>query len=113
MIADQYLASGLTVAATTTTNAFDLVDLTTFCVEVTFSGVDVAGTLTLQGSLSGTTGTFFAISGSSTAITASGGHTYDVVQSGYRFVRVNLATATGTGAMTVKLTAKQTVVKTG
>lgn len=111
MIANILLMNAATVASTTTSGIFDLVDLKTFGVEVSFTGVDVAGTLTLEASIRGTN--FFTVTGSSQAITASGGHVYDVTVSGYRYVRVKLSSGTGTGTMTVYLSAKENIVKTG
>lgn len=111
MIANQILMNAATVGATNTSGIFDLCDLTAFCVGVSFTGADVAGTLTLEASQDGTN--FFTVTGSSTSITLSTGFVYDVTASGYRYVRVKLATGTGTGTMTVKLTAKQQTILNG
>ncbi len=111
MIANQILLNAATVTSTNTSGIFDLGDLSTFCVGVVFTGVDAAGSLVLEASQDGTN--FFTVTGSTVAITSATGHVYDVTASGYRYVRAKLTSGTGTGTMTVKLTAKQTTILGG
>lgn len=111
MIANILLMNAVSAAGSPASGVYDLVDLKTFGVEISFSGADVVGTLTLEASVRGTN--FFTVTGSSQAISASGGHVYDVTVSGYRYVRVKFTYTSGTGNMTVYLTAKENIVKTG
>lgn len=111
MKANVILMDAVSSAGSPTSGIFDLVDLTTFCVGITFTGSNVVGTLTLEASQDGTN--FFTVSGSSQAVTASTGHVYDVTASGYRYVRVKFTYTSGTGNATVLLTAKESVFKNG
>jgi hypothetical protein len=86
----------------------DLVDLTTASFYIAFTGSNVAGTLTLQGSVDGTT--FFDYPGSSQSVTSSTGHIYDLNPTGVRYFRVHWVYTSGTGNITVLAYTKNNVV---
>ncbi len=96
-------------ASSLTTNAYDLVDLYKYSIQVVFTGSDVVGTLKLQASLDNVN--FFDIDGSTQAVAASEGQIWDVINCGYRYVRVVWTYTSGTGNMTMELYVKETVVK--
>lgn len=111
MISNVILMNAVSAAGSPTSGIYDLQDLTTFCVGLTFSGSDVVGTARLEASEDGTN--FFTVTGSSQAISASGGHVWDVTQAGYRFIRAAFTYTSGTGNMTVRITVKQPIIKGG
>lgn len=92
-----------------TTVGFFLVDLTTFAIQVTFTGADVVGTLKLQGSVDNVT--YVDISNSSQAVTASANHLWDVTRAGYTWVKVDWDYTSGTGNITINLVVKENVVR--
>ena len=86
-----------TATANITSVYFDLGDLETYSVQVSFTGANVVGTLTLESCSSDPTAGFVTVLDSSQAIAASGGHLYNVVKAGYRFVRIKWVYTSGTG----------------
>jgi hypothetical protein len=93
---------------------YDLGDLETYAMQVTFSGGggNLAGTLTLEASADESPATeFVTVSGSSQAVTSSTNHTWNVQGAGYRYVRVRWVFSSGTGNAKVRICAKETVVK--
>ncbi len=77
----------------------DLVDLTTGSFFVSFTGTNVVGVLTLQGSVDGST--FFNYPNSSQNVTASTGHIYDLNPTGVRYFRVSWTYTSGAGNITI------------
>lgn len=110
------------VDATTsrTSGATDLVDLTTYAIEVVFTagGGDLVGTLKLQANLNTTSAidptplstSWVDITGSPQAITASSNHIWDVTRAGYRFVRAVWTYTSGTGNVAMLIHIKGPVV---
>lgn len=76
---------------------FDLGDLINAAIQVAFTGSNVVGTLTLQGSNDQVTAV--TIANSSQAITASGPHIWNITGAGYRFVRPVWDYTSGTGTI--------------
>lgn len=101
------------VAATSnrTSGQFDLVDLTTYAVQVNFSdgAGDLVGSLKLQCSLDNST--WVDVSGSTQAITASADHVWDVTASGYRYFRAVWTFTSGTGNIEIKAFVKENIVR--
>ena len=95
-------------AANTDSGVLDLVDLTTASFYVAFTGTNVVGTLTLQGSVDGST--FFDYPSSTQAVTASTGHIYDLNPTGVRYFRVHWVYTSGTGNITILAYTKNNVV---
>ncbi len=97
-----------------TSAGFQLVDLQGFSVTVDFTGADVVGTLTLQGTndQTGSTG-WITVASSSQAVTASADHMWNVQGAEYRWVRVFWDYTSGTGNITATLVAKKTIVQAG
>ncbi len=87
-------------ATSVTTPPVDLGDLTRYAVEITFSGSDVVGTLTLEASNFKTL--WNTITGSSRSVTASTSHIYDGVNSSYRYFRLVWTYTSGTGNIGAK-----------
>jgi hypothetical protein len=85
-----------TAAAGITSVYYDLGDLTIYTVQVSFTGANVVGTLTLEASDDPAVG-FVTVLDTSQAVAASGGHMYNVVEAGYRFVRLKWVYTSGTG----------------
>lgn len=101
-------------AGSITSAGFQLADLQDFSVTVDFTGSNVVGTLTLEGSNSQKgDGGWITVSGSSQAVTASADHMWVVATAMYRWVRVVWAYTSGTGNITATLVAKQNVVRAG
>lgn len=92
-------------AVDVTSAAFDLGDITVYGVQVIFTGANVVGTLTLEASNNGSN--FVTVASSSQAVTASAGAYWSVTGAGYRYVRVAWDYTSGTGNITVELSAKE------
>ncbi len=103
------LLSTRSAATDVTTIAFDLNDLTTFSIQVTFSGSDVVGGLKLQASIDNVT--FVDVANSSQAVSASASHVWDVSGAGYRYIKVAWDYTSGTGNIGVILGVKEPIVK--
>lgn len=86
-----------TAAAGITSVYYDLGDLDTYSVQVSFTGVNVVGTLTLESASTDPTVGFVTVLNSSQAIAASGGHMYNVLGAGYRFIRLKWVYTSGAG----------------
>ena len=95
-----------TAAAGITSVYYDLGDLTDLSVQVSFTGVNVVGTLTLEAASTDPTAGFVTVLNSSQAIAASGGHVWNVTGAGYRFIRVKWVYTSGTGNIKATLFAK-------
>ena len=108
---DIQLIQSTSAAVDVTSVAFDLGDLSTFSISVDFSGGagDLVGTLTLQASNDGSD--FVTVVNSSQAITSSASHFWNVTGAGYRYIRVFWDATSGTGNITSRLIAKDTVIK--
>lgn len=87
-------------AASPTSGVYDLVARKELSIQVKFTGNDVVGTLTLEGSLDGTS--FFTLDNSTVNVTASTGHIYDV-ETRVRYIRVKFTYTSGTGNISVLL----------
>lgn len=107
MINNTILAS-TSAASNLETGVTDLCDLTTYSIQVNFSGSDVVGTLKLQGSLDNSI--WVDISGSSQAITASADHIWDA-RAGYRYVKGVWTYTSGTGNISATIHIKQPIVQ--
>ncbi len=103
------LLSAVSSVNDVTTQAFDLNDLTTFAIAVNFTGSNVVGSLKLKASVDNTT--FFDVTNSTQAVTASTDHIWDVVRAGYRFIAVDWDYTSGTGNIEIKLVVKENVVR--
>lgn len=102
------LLSAQNANANADSGVLDLVDLTTASFYVGFTGTNVIGVLTLQGSVDGTN--FFDYPGSSQNVTASTGHIYDLNPTGVRYFRVRWTYTSGTGNIVVTAFTKNNVV---
>ena len=93
--------------------SYDLGDLQTFSIGVDFTGGagDLAGTLTLEAANKYDFSDVVTVTGSSQAITASASHMWNVTGAGYRYIRCFWDFTSGTGNITAKLIAKESVVK--
>jgi hypothetical protein len=100
-------------ASSTTSVPYDLGDLQVFSVGVDFTGGagDLAGTLTLKAANKHDFSDVVLVTGSTQAITASASHMWNVSGAGYRYVRVDWTYTSGTGNITARLIAKESVVK--
>lgn len=110
---DIALIQSTTAAVDVTSVAYDLGDLSTFSVSVDFSGGagNLAGTLYLQASNDGSD--FVNVVNSDQAITSSASHVWNVVGAAYRYVRAFWDFTSGTGNITARLIAKETIVRGG
>lgn len=107
----EILLIATTSAATNiTSQAVDLCDLTHYCVHVVFTGSNVVGTFSLQGS--NENDNFITIPQSVTAITASDDLLMPVENGVYRYVRAVWAYTSGAGNITARFVMKENVVKT-
>ena len=108
MIESQILA---TVSATASVNSvpFQIDDLTVYSVQVTFSGLNVVGTLTLQASNDAVT--WIDIEDSAQAVTASSSHMWNVKGAGYRWSRAAWVYTSGTGNIGMTVCIKENVIK--
>lgn len=92
--------------------AYQLGDIQVFSVAVIFTGSNVAGTLTLECTNDETGASdFVTVANSSTSVTNSGNVMFNVEKAGYRWVRAYWDYTSGTGNITINLTAKENVVK--
>lgn len=88
---------------------YDLGDLKDYAISVQFSSGTLNGTLTLQAA-NDTAETPITIPGSSQAIASGAGHLWTVSGSGYRYVNVVWTSTSGTGTLSSKLVAKETML---
>jgi hypothetical protein len=103
------LISSQSAAGDVTSAAYSLGDLTTFSIEVDFSGTDLAGTLTLQARNSDGY-TWKTVAGSSQAVTSAADHIWSVSAAGYKEVRVFWDYTSGTGNIKAAIYIKQNPV---
>jgi len=96
-------------ATSVTTPPVDLGDLTNYSVDITFTGSNVVGTLTLESSVFGTQ--WNTVSGSSQAVTASTNHEYTVCGASYRYFRLKWVYTSGTGNISARTFIKEMNVK--
>lgn len=96
-------------AASVTTSAIPLSDMTNYSFQVIFTGSDVAGSLKLQCSLNNVK--FEDIPDSVQAVTASEGALYTVSVSSYKYARLVWTYSSGTGNITVLAATKDVLVK--
>lgn len=96
-------------ATDVTTAPFDLNDLFRFAIGVNFTGANVVGTLKMQASVDNVT--WFDVTGSTQAVTASTDHIWDVTVCGYRWVRVDWDYTSGTGNISIDMHVKENVVR--
>ncbi len=103
---EQQIYSG-DAAASTVSVPFQIDDLTTYSVQVVFSGGggNLVGVLTLEASNDAVT--YITVQGSSTNVTASTNLMYNVTDAGYRWARVRWVYTSGTGNMVITNTIKQ------
>lgn len=73
-------------------------DLTTYSIQVTFSGATLGGALTLESSDDNVT--YITVLNSSVTVVAAAPNMYNVSGAGYRFVRVRWVPTGGTGTIT-------------
>lgn len=108
-----YPSGSQTAAADATSVSYDLGDLANFAIHVDFTGGagNLAGSLILQ--CSNDDSDYMTVADSTQAITSSASHTWNVNGAGYRYVRVKWTFTSGTGNITARLIAKETVVKGG
>lgn len=106
---DATLLATTSAAADVTTQPFDLIDLTSYSVQVVFTGVDVVGSLKLQSSLDNVT--YTDVAGSTQAVAASESHTWNVPETGDRYIRVFWDYTSGTGNITIKIFVKEPIVR--
>lgn len=101
--------------ADATSVGYDLGDLSIFSIGVDFTGGagDLVGTLTLQAANKADFSDVTTVVNSSQAVAASASHLWNVTGAGYRFIRVFWDWTSGTGNITAKLIAKETVIKGG
>lgn len=116
LINPEVLQAAVSAAATVTTRAYDLGDRQNYFVHCDFSAGagDLAGTFTLEcasNSLTVASLDWVTVAGSSTAITSSASHVYNVNGAQYRFFRVVYTASSGTGNLTVYVTVKDSVTK--
>lgn len=99
-------------AGDVTSAAFQLGDFQSCSIDVVFSGSDLAGSLSLEGSNdeTGASG-FITISGSTTAVTAATDVMYNVTSAEYRWIRVFWDYTSGTGNITANILVKSPVQK--
>lgn len=90
-------------AGNTTGTSCDVAYAADRCTFVWVGTGTLAGTLTLEGSLDNTT---YVTTSTTGTLTAAGTGTATMVDKPFRFYRVSLSGATGTGTVTVKLIAK-------
>lgn len=117
---NELILAAVDATSNRTSGFTDLVDLTTYAIEVVFTGGagNLAGTLKLQANLNQTSATdptplsssWVDITGSTQAITASSNHIWDVVRAGYRFVRAVWTFSSGTGDIEMRIHIKSPVV---
>lgn len=105
LIPTQSAASDITSAA------MELGDIDTFSIAVDFTGADVAGSLSLQGSNTSATAGFITVANSTQAVTASADHMWSVQGAGYRWVRVFWDYTSGTGNISANFVGKENLVK--
>lgn len=101
------LIASTSAASSRVSCAVDLGDMTTFSVHVTFSGADVAGTLTLEASDTPNDADFVTVPNSTQAVTASADHVWSVTGAGYRYVRVRWVYTSGTGDIAAYFVGKE------
>ena len=105
----------VSAAANKTSIYYGLGDLTGYAIQVIFSGggSDLVGTLTLESSCDMTQPPteFTTITGTSQAVTASAKHTWNVSGAQYPYVRAKWVFTSGTGNITMNITAKENVIK--
>lgn len=82
-----------------TSGVLDIADLPTASLQVIFTGANVVGTLTLQGSTDQTN--WALLPGTTIAVTASVGHIYDITPTGVQYFRVVWAYTSGAGNISV------------
>jgi hypothetical protein len=99
------LLSSQSAATDITSVPLAINDLRYFSIEVTFTGSDVVGTLTLEASNGGST--WVTVTDSSQAVTASTDHMYDVRDAGYRYVRLVWDYTSGAGNISAIAYVKQ------
>lgn len=87
----------------------DLGDLEAYSVQVSFSDVSLAGTLSLQSSNDAET--WIEVDGSDQSVTVGAAHMWNVNDASYRYVRVNWVNSAGTGTLTAKAAIKERVTK--
>jgi hypothetical protein len=99
------MAKTITLLATQNANAnatsgvLDIADLLTASVQVVFTGANVVGTLTLQGSTDNSN--WALIPNTTVAVTASTGHIYDITPTGVQYFRAVWVYTSGAGNITV------------
>lgn len=84
---------------------FDLGSLTYCSIQVAFTGVDVAGTLTLEASVD--TVTPITVTGSSQTVAASAPAMWNISGIGYRYIRPRWAYTSGTGTIGAQIFVKK------
>ena len=101
------LVSSVDATSDVTSVQLNLGHLTTYSIQVNFSGGagNLAGTLTLESSIDNST--YVTVSGSSQAVTSSGDHLWSVTDAGYRYVRAKWVYTSGTGNIDVKAILKR------
>ncbi len=103
------LASAADASSFTSSVKLDLGDLKSYSIQVSFSGSNVVGTLTLVASDDDSI--YTTVANSSVAVTASASTLYDVRDAGYRYVKVSWAYTSGTGNITIKAAVKESWVR--
>lgn len=99
-------------ASDVTSAAFQLGDFQSCSISVIFSGSDLAGSVSLEGSNDETgASNFITITGSTTAVTASGDVMFNVSSAEYRWIRVAWDYTSGTGNITADILVKSPVQK--
>lgn len=104
-----FLVRDESAGADVTSVDYDLGDMTQYSISVTFSGADLAGTLTLEASVDKTQ--WKTITNSDQAVTTATGHIWNVTNAAYRYVRVFWEYTSGTGNITAFMIVKENVVK--
>ena len=105
MIGPITLLEATSAAGNLTSGWLDLGDFTGCSITCLISGSNIAGTLTLDCSNDMTT--LVEVPSSSTAITSSADHIYNVSDVQYRYIRVAWAASSGTGNLSVTGVIKQ------
>lgn len=105
------LVNAVNAASDQNSPVLTLNDLTNYSIHIDFSGVDLAGTLTLESSNDNTD--FVTVANSSQSVTLAASHVYDVAQAQYLYVRVAWDYTSGTGTWTARSILKEPIRAAG
>jgi len=83
-------------SANATSAYYDLGGKIDFAIQVSFTGSDVAGVLTLEAAVDPALG-WVKVLDSDQTVTSSAGHIWNVTGAGYRYIRIKWAYSSGTG----------------